>query len=580
MARRLLWISASLLLAACPRSGGRSHADSDGARDPATAAEAAPPPPASTATEDAKAWLEGRLPPSVLAGPPREGGRAVIRAYYEPASLNPIAADDGLAVWIDLHLINEPLLRRDPYDDPRYRLVPALAERWEVTDGGRQQTFHLRPGVRWHDGRPLRAADVTATFEKLRAPGVKGTALRPLFELLDSVQEVDPSTVRFTWREPYFLALDAIARVPIQPAHVIGKLSASEYNEASKNPMNRSPIGTGPFRFAEWVAGEKIVLEKNPDYWGRKAYLDRVIYRIVPDHTVARELARREEIDLWDAVQPHDWAKMTDRVFRTRFHRVKYLTASYVFVGWNNRRPFFHDARVRRALAMLFDVDAFLRHVNFGIAPRATCPFYAAGPDCPKIEPIPYDPAAAAALLDEAGWRDHDDDGWRDRDGLRFSFTLMIYPQSTVSERIATFMTEAYRKAGIEVHIQKTEWSAMVKRLDEGEFDATALAWDVGPRSDPMAFWHSRAIEAGANHFGFVDPEVDRLIEAARLVRDDEARHALYRRLSRRLYALQPVLFLYVPVHLGLVHVKVRGVRPSLLWWQPQDWWLNETGGL
>ena len=573
----MLRITLSLLLVTlslgCPRCGPRSKpTSSTQAKQASLDSPGTDAPPA--------AWREGRLPAAVLEGEPKQGGEAIIRAYYEPASLNPLVADDGLAVWIDLHLVNEALVRRDPYDDPNYRIVPALAERWEVSEDGTVYTFHLRRGVRWHDGRPFGADDVLATFEKLRAPGVKGTVLRPLFELLDSVEKVDAHTVRLRWKAPYFLALDAVAQTPIQPAHVIAALSPAAYNEAGKNPLNRHPIGTGPFRFVEWVTSEKIVLERNPDYWGRKAYLDRVVYRIVPDHTVARELARREELDLWDAVQPRDWIEMKDPVFRRRFHRLKYPMGGYVFVGWNLRRPQFQDARVRRALAMLFDADGLIRHVQFGIPSRATCPFYAKGPDCPPIDPVPYDPREATRLLDEAGWRDSDGDGWRDRDGHRFSFGLMIYPQSTISERIATLMKESYGRAGIEVRIQKTEWSAMARRLDEGEFDATALQWDVGPRSDPAPFWHSRSIGRGANHFGLEDPEVDRLIDEARLELDDGRRHALYRRLARRLYDLQPVMFLYVPVRLNLVHVKLRGVRPSLEWWQPQDWWIDETTGL
>lgn len=541
---------------------------------PAPKADARPSAPAPA---QADGWLAGELPASVLEGEPTPGGSVTIRAYYEPASVNPISTSDGLSEWIVLHNVTEALLRPDPYDDPDYRLLPSLAARWTRSDDARIYTFELQPGVKWHDGRPFTSADVLATFEKVRSPKVKALNLRPLFELLDEIDAPDAHTVRFIWKQPYFLALRAIAKVPIQPAHVIKALSPEAYNDAATNRMNRAPIGTGPFRFVEWTTGEKIVLERNDDYWGKKAWLSRVVYRIVPDHTIARELTRNEEIDVWDAVQPHMWQDMNDPTLRTRFHRVRYNPASYVFIGYNARRPQLKDARVRQALTKLFPRRGLIERIQYGLVRPTGCHFYWASKDCDPslLGSLDPDLPGALKLLAKAGWTDHDGDGVLDQNGVPLRFSLMIYPQSTVSERVATLMKEDYRKAGIEVEIQKVEWSAMVRRLDDGEFDATVLQWDTGAEHDPTVFWHSKSVGNGSNYFAFRNLRADEIMEAARVELDAERRHALFRELGVILKREQPITWLYSGARLGLVHRRLRGVRPSLEWWQPRDWWIS-----
>ncbi len=388
---------------------------------------------------------------------------------------------------------------------------------------------------------------------------------------------VDPHTVELVWHQPYAFVLDAVAQVPIQPAHVIARLTGRQYDDAATNPLNRHPVGTGPFSFVRWDTAERIVLKRNPGYWGRKAYLDRVIYRILPDNEIAHQLCLRGELDLADAVQPADWAQMTtDRDLARQYHRVLAPETAFVYVGWNTRRPMFSDVRVRRALAMLFPASALIRDIERNLVTPSTCPFYQRGPDCdPALKPLPHDPEAAVRLLAAAGWKDHDGDGILDRDGHPFRFSLLIYPASPVSVKIATLMKDAYGKAGIEVRIQQNEWSSIVTRYQHGEFDATALAADPGPRMDPVPQWASSSVEHGSNYFAYRDPESDRIMDQARRTLDPARRHALYRKLTGRIFAAQPVDFLYVQSNPTLVSRRLRGVRPSIFWWQPEDIWIT-----
>jgi peptide/nickel transport system substrate-binding protein len=549
--------------------------EASGAEAPQAAQPAATPSAAPAATDDD--WLAGRLPKSVLEGEPRNGGQITVRIQGEPPSLNSLVDSDWLAVRVSTERVYESLAKMDPYDAPRYPMVPALAERWEISPDNLTYTFYLRKGVKFHDGQPFSARDVIATFDKVMDETTKAAHTRSYLEELASYKAIDDFTVRFTFKRPYFLALDAIGEVPIQPAHVIGRLTGIQYNQAATNPLNRSPVGTGPFRFKEWQSKQRIVLERNSSYWGRPPYLDRLTFRIVDDATVALELTERGEIDLLHRMLDDQWVKMTSPKLKRDYNRSRFFQASYAWIGWNaDAKPFFKDKRVRHALTMLIDRDGLVNKLMNGLPKVTTCHFYWAGINCdPDVKPLPFDPAAAARLLDDAGWKDSDGDGVRDKGGLPFQFNYMIPAASQVAARIATLVKEEFSRAGIEMQIQKVEWSAFSKRLREHSFDACQLLWGGGPRDDATQIWHSKSTKGGSNYIGYRNPEADKLIEDARPILDDQARSVLYRKLHRILYDDQPYTWLYVNAELSLVHKRIKGARETLAWWQFEDFWID-----
>ena len=251
-------------------------------------------------------WIKGILPKAEMAGTPKDGGQVTVQLYSSPPSLNTNIDSDLWASWIVDGNVYESLARPNPYDDPDYRFEPALATSWDISKDGLTYTFHLRHGVKWQDGQPFTADDVIATFDKIMDPTAKTVAIRSYLSDLKSYKKLDAYTVQFVWKRKYFMAMDAL-QVDIQPAHIIAKLTGHQYNEAAKDPLNRHPIGTGPFKFVKWVNNEKIVLERNPDYWGKNAHLDRLVFRVAKDPTVAKQLAIKGELDLVTRVQPHDW---------------------------------------------------------------------------------------------------------------------------------------------------------------------------------------------------------------------------------------------------------------------------------
>lgn len=549
------------------------------ARTPGELPAKQPAAPTDSATDD---WRAGRLPPSVLHGTPRSGGQLVVGVDWEPPSLNAIVTSDWLAKRFVLTRIYQGLVTVDAADDPRYRIIPQLAERWEVSPDGRVYTFHLRPDVRWHDGEPFTARDVVATLDKVMDPQVDAASTRADFAELARYHAPDDHSVVLEWKRPYFLVLDALSDLTIQPAHVIARLGAREYNEAATNPLNRAPLGTGPFKFERWDSHSQIVLTRNPAYWGRPAYLERLVFRVVTDANVRLQLAERGELDLVQRVKTEQWTHMDSPQLRRQFNRSLFYASKYNWIGWNLARPPFGDVRVRRALTMLVDRPGIIDKLMYGLPRPTTCHFYYASSACdPSLAPLPFDPAAAAALLDEADVRDHDGDGLRDFGPARRPFRFSMSLPSTASEtaRIVTKIKEDLAHSGIDMQLEKVEWSAFLQRVAAHDFDAITLNWSGDARMDPTQIFHSSSIAGGSNYIGYVNPEADRLMEQARVTVDPGARDALYRAFGALLQRDQPYTFLFVPPELDLIRRSVRGARPGLYWWSFEDLWLAGPEG-
>lgn len=522
-------------------------------------------------------WVDGKLPASVRQGQPRSGGELVFQIDIDPPSLNTIVDSDYWAAQITSNHVYESLITVDPYDEPRFRFVPALAQTWEVSPDGRVYTFHLRHDVLWHDGQHFSAADVVATFDKIQDTTSKAASIRAYTQEIERYEAVDDSTVRFYLRRPYFLIMDGVfASVPIQPSHVIRKMSGVSYSEAATNPINRAPIGTGPYRFEKWDNGQMISLRRNLDYWGKKPHIDRVIFRIVHEESVMLELAERGEVDVVSRVRANQWIKLTQSRLQEKFNRVLFYEANYRWIGWNLRRPQFRDSRVRRALTLLTDRPGIINSLQHGLAKPTVCHFYWASTACDQaLQPLPYDPVQAVQLLEQAGWTDHDGDGIRDFQGHRFEFSFMIPVASEEAARIGTKMKEDFSRAGIELKLQRVEWSAFVRRLTTHDFDACTLLWSGEPRGDPTQIWSTSSIQGGSNYISFSNPLADRLMQEARSELDDNRRDRLYREFGRILYDEQPYTWLYVRPTMALISRRIKGARETLLGWVLEDWWID-----
>lgn len=571
LSRTLLLPLALLAATACTRGGAPSR--DEPAKEKAQAVRGD-----SNASED---WLEGRLPKDVYEGTPRMGGTLVVRMHSEPPSLNQITDSDMVTTLMLSGKVLESMAELDSSKHPDYPLKPVLAESWEQSDDGLTFTFHIRKGVKWHDGKPFSGKDVVATYEKIMDPKVRSMHLRNYFERFTSIKTLpgDDFTVVAKVDRPYFLAFRSLATLPIYPKHIL-----DEAGDLLGHAIHRAPVGTGPFKFEKWdTVNKRISFVRNEDYWRRKAYLDRIIYRLVTESTVAFQLLQQGDFDLFTNTQPAAWAKEMENIpfLVENFNRSKFYDANYSWIGWNTDRPFFKDKRVRLAMTYLLDTEGMRQRFLLGIDRPTTCHFYLDSNNCDHtLEPRKQDREKALALLEEAGWVDTDGDGIRDKDGVPFKTTFLITSSSQFLQKLAPYMQQELKKVGIQLDIKKVEWPLYTQMLRNHDFDICSLLWgnnDVV--SDPYQIWHSSQANEGSNFISYKNERVDELIDEARGEMDDDKRAGLYRELGRILYEENPYTFLYNRPSLDVVRKNVRGLRPAIPWYDLQDVWLADATG-
>ncbi|MCX7821828.1 MAG: peptide-binding protein [Syntrophobacterales bacterium] len=488
----------------------------------------------------------------------------LIHLGAEPATLNPIIATDAYASQINDY-IYESLLKRD---EATMELVPLLAKSWTVSDDHLTYTFSLRNDVKWHDGVPFKAKDVVFSFERIMDPSVDAMHLRNYYQDVIKVEALDDYTVKFTYRQPYFKALEVCGTMPIVPSHLF-----KEGEDFNTHFIGRSPVGTGPYIFKRWETGKEIVLARNESYWGISPSIPRIVFKIITDSTVALQVLKQEGLDVM-GLRPIQWVYQTrGKRFNKHFQKLTYSVPQYNFIGWNMRRPIFRDRRVRQAMTLLLDRQTILEKILFGLGTVVSGPFYLESPDYNKsIRPYPYDPEKAKKLLEEAGWIDHDGDGIRDKDGMPFSFEFIISSGSKFAEQLATIFQERLKEMGIIMEIRRLEWAVFIQKIQSHDFDACTLGWSLGWESDPYQVWHSSQQEGGSNFVGFVNEEVDRIIEEARREFNPVKRRTLYQRLHAIVHEEQPYTFLFTMKALVAVHRRIGNVHVYPMGLNPREW--------
>lgn len=526
-------------------------------------------------------WLRGELPPEATAGTPRKGGVLTIRVAVEPSGLNYLHDQhaEGWMARYTLGTVYQTLAELDRTSHPKYELRPLLAESWTESEDHLKLVVKLRKGVRFHDGSPFSARDVKASLDAVLDPTHLTARIRSSYVDLEACQVIDDSTVVVTWKKPYFLAnRNFLSGLPIFPAK-------SLKGDFDRLAVNRAPIGTGPFRFGSWETGRAITFTRNEDYWGPKAWLDGYVVRFIKDHTVATQLWERGEVDLMTQIQPLVWRSLEESRPENRwalegYYRIYFLENGYSWIGWNEQRPFFADVRVRQALARLFPHQQVAHHIDLDLEPTTTCPYYREGRSCdPTVRLVPHDPREAVSILDKAGWRDTNGDGVLDKDGVPFKFSILVNPYSVRMTKLAPLLQEQLRRVGIEMEIDRAESAVFFERLRKHQFDAAAMAWSsLDVEQDSFQIFHSSQAQGGSNYVSYANPRVDELLERIRVEFDSAKREKLEHELHRTLYEDQVYLFLSSRPVLDAAKRRVKGLRPSLAWYDLRQVWLDDRG--
>lgn len=453
----------------------------------------------------------------------------VVGQIAEPRALDPHVAT-SLNDFRILGNVCEGLVR---FRDGSLEIEPALAERWTVSDDGRSYTFHLRPGVRFHDGTRVDADAVRRSFERLlreehpaHDPGPFPLAF--FFEAVREVEAVDAHTVVFHLHQPF---APLLANLAYPTGFVVSPAAVERQGEG----FRRAPVCSGPFRFASWDARRRVVLERNPDYWEGAPRLRQVVFRPLTDpHTRVTELVAGD-VDLLAEVSP-DSVSALEASPEFRIHRA--VGPHLWFLILNTRSGPFADRRVRLAANLAIDREALVRQVLQGTAEVAAGPVPEAftWASDPALGPYPYDPERARALLEEAGYADGVD-------------VLFIAPQGGSGMLDPVMMATAIQAnladVGLRARIRTFEWNSYLARVNSGleEADMAEMAWMTNdPDTLPyLALRRAAWPEQGGFNSGYyARPEVDAWIEAARREPDREVRAALYRRIEQAVHEDAP----------------------------------------
>ena len=455
-------------------------------------------------------------------------------------------------------------------------IAPELATSWEFSKDCLTLDFNLHRGVKWHDGAPFTADDVVFTWQTTMNPKTP-SPYRSDFQDVQNVEALDPYTVRVTYRKPYAKALLSWG-LSILPRHLLERyVTEGKLKEAPQNWT--APVGTGPYRFKEMKAGEKVVVVANQDYFKGRPSISRVVYRIIPSQaTIFLELkAQGVDVASLTALQ---YKRQTEYpAFQKAYNKFRYPGSGYTYLGFNLKDPRFADRRVRVAFAHAINKQELLDGVVLGLGREATGPFRpGTWADNPAVKGVPYDPKKAAALLAEAGWTTRNAAGLLMRDGKAFTFELLTNQGNDERKKIAEIVQASLRDLGIGVEIRILEWAALLKEhVKKRNFDAMVLGWGTGADPDQYVVWHSsQSGPDDLNHISYKNADVDKLLEEGRASCVQADRVRFYHRLHEVLAEDQPLVFLYWRDVMPAVSGRVFGVQPGPagIKWNETEWFV------
>jgi peptide/nickel transport system substrate-binding protein/oligopeptide transport system substrate-binding protein len=491
----------------------------------------------------------------LLAGCNRSSERTQVQGpvYYErddPRSLDPALSTD-VTTGEMIAVLFDGLTQFDGDG----RLLPALSDRWTADRTGQRYVFHLRPGVTFHDGRPVVAGDVKRSFLRVLDPQTHGGRVWPLLPIAGAGDFADGHATDV--RGIQVLGDTAVAITLTEPLAVFPKFLAMPV--ASVVPpdvpadFGEHPVGTGPWRFVAWQHDDYLRFARNPNYWGGAPQSDSFTVRIVPEPLTraAEFLAGRisvaeipfGETAKWEQEHP-DWLKRKPALRDT-------------YVALNNRRGPLRDPNVRRAINHAVNVPEMLRSVwnGRGVAAAGSIPPSLGGSDATR-RPYAYDTAEARRLLKAAGYPD--------------GFTVQLWRSGTNVElgRVAQAIQAQLATVGIRVEIVSRDASSQREAVRKGETDMAILDWWADyPDGDNFLYplFHSASFGPGGNYSFYSDRVTDSLIMVARRTVDQAAREALYRRIETRVFDAAPWIYLWFPVDLWAEHPSIEGWDVSVI---------------
>jgi peptide/nickel transport system substrate-binding protein len=576
---------------------------------PSTAASAAPSVAPSATAGGATAATATRAGGTATAGrTPTAGGSAGGNAGYPSGgkytTIDPVGKKGGNVVEVTFAdaKTNNPMLVSDTSSDYRVGLqflglvainpdnalpFPQLAtqvptrENGGISQDGLTYTFKLRNDVKWHDGQPFTAKDVVFTYQTMMKKELGSQRTAELNERVASVSNPDDYTVVFKMKKIVAPFLTSNGVYGIAPEHILGSVPPDQIKQhpfSTGDP--KVSIGTGPFKFKEWVKDDHATLVKNTAFFRGEPALDSYIFRVVKDTTAVVASLKTGEAD-WGGVTSTFYEEMQKQQNVTT---TKYDTYSFEFSAFQidpTKTTLFQQKEVRQALTYALDRDAMAQAIYNGLATVAqgTEPTlsFAYAPDQMKIK-YTYDPQKATQLLDAAGWA-VGSDGVRAKDGKKLQFTIWTNAGNKNREALITVMQQQWKAIGVDATPKTEDFASLVTRITEThDFEVAMLgfSWDVDP--DQGTMWATNSYEGGFNLGKYSNPQVDKLIESGLTELDMAKRKQIYIDMQNAVLEDAPSIILVFPQAVGVVNKRLHNCKPNAvnIRWNAYQWWVED----
>jgi peptide/nickel transport system substrate-binding protein len=441
-------------------------------------------------------------------------------------------------------------------------------------DGGMDVTWTLRPNVSWHDGKAFTSADVKFTADALNNPAYKPESTDG-FDRIASVDTPDPLTAVVHYREVYAPYAIQFVRGCL-PKHV---LEGRDIDRATD--YNRNPLGTGPYRLVEWRTGEHILLERVPNYWrgGGLPRIRRLLFKFLTNTNTRINQLKSGEVHVV-ALVPWDKFREVQSVPGLVVHRM--MGNAYEHITLNQKTvPAFGDVRVRRALTQAIDRPLIARAILDGLAPVIHGPIQPLSwAFTDQVRQYAFDPAAAKALLDEAGWRDTNGDGIRDRGGRPLSFTLITQAGFVIRESVAQAVQRQWRDVGVDARVQLHDGTTISALWFEGRFEAMLHWWQMPSDPEMTLFFAADRIPPAGRNINYVrDEALTAVLYASDRTVDVNERRRLLHQAQQMIADLAPEIPLYNVTRLDAVPAALRNFKGNPtntgIFWNVHEWQID-----
>jgi len=508
-------------------------------------------------------------------GAASDGGTVVVAAPVEAETLFPplvfsLSAKPIVDLIFDHLAQSAPDLNTIGSDG----YLPRAADSWDWSTDSSAITFHLNPQGRFHDGTPVRSADVAFSYDFTVDPTV-ATVMRANFPKIDSVTTPDSLSIRFRFGtkspERFF---QLVSNLWVLPKHLLDTLDRKQVRTA---PFNRAPIGSGPFRFVRWDARSVIEIVANTAYHRGRPHLDRLVFAFSSNLPTASSRVAAGEADLVEAVRADAQAALSANP-QVRFEPYGNFTNGFILYNlWDQKNgskphPILGNHQMRLALSMALDRRGAVKSVYDTLALLSYGPFVRAlWTADTTITSFPYDTAAAYRMLDSLGWKDTNGDGIRDRGGQKLHLNLSFPAPSSTRRRLAIIFQDQWKRAGVDVTLEEQDPAVQMGSLEKGTFDVAmhANGLDATP-STVSQQWGGRANDRRSNPARYSNPHLDSLMADVILISDRAKAKAMYREIYQGIVNDLPAAFLFEPRQIAAIHKRIK--TPPL---RPDSWWGN-----